>query len=1117
MIHFSCPHCRARLNVPDEYGGQKADCPKCEKALLVPPAEDIPMGIRDEADGQADGKPPISLEVTPVGPDGPAPTAAAAPTPSSTPAPTPEATDEEPTFGLKDDHTDDTPAQQPGTTTRPSKLKVPELKEKSYEVPKLRGGGTQPPSSQSPLSTPAPTPAPTQAPDQGDDMPKTAFSSVDDNFEFKLAGDQGQAEQPPSPPPPLPKQAPAGDEKIAFKCSSCGVVIRVPAKLGGRKAKCPKCKTEIEIPLPPSVLTPADAPGAPAAQQPASAPGEYKLTEGDAAPAGGGIKLTRCVKCGFDYPTAAPECPKCGFDPSQEARGRMGVAPSAAAAPTAAPKSSGDSTKKIIIYASVAVVLLVGGFFGYKHFMAESSETTGKTDTPGATDNGDQTRNTPPDSRPRRPVDQGTRLASQPPKSTATMPSMPGTRYAIAEAVAFGTAPDYRAMDDILRQTALKSVYDNKQAREVLEKISRVIRSRTPGSPDNMGLDLDMEKLNPKSIVTVALPGSGRRRSRDPELSAVAILDLSGNTASRRYADQAIASANSEGRNVRTRNVGGITLSEVDTGMTGDPGAPGFGSRDSGKLAWGFDNDVLLLSDSMNSLARVIEGRGGKLTETDRFKSAMATVTTERTIGMFYVDLGRTPGPKVDLQVAATMGLHKDALQFSMHVAGLPEQLDLLPRQSFDQDLLDAVPASATFFAALHLDPRRIINFDPQRIARAFKADPRDMPPDMMPPDDPGRNQPNGGDGSLVIPGMPGSKKFEELDEQFKITSLLLRGITGDVLVIQTLQPGFNPADVVVVVPLADEDAFDMFDRNLMSKARCGSQPIDLLLVKARLIVGPGFRVYCTKHKGMLYLANNKDALDRYMQFRLLDKGDKLVDTGSLGTYAGAVDTSGFLFTWADTSAHLDRLASTLRSALISNQGAKELGLDKFPFSALRNIEAGPTLMSLYRTDTSLTVRLLSPAALPIHGDLVTGAITQALDRLGPILRQARVGPSKEAQERLKFLQMACKFYAESKGHYPRRLSDLYPDYINDLKLFAAPAQLDLRISNKPEINVRSGYAIRVAGRPADRVRDGEIVIYEKPAIHKNRGGHVALADGTVKWLDRRQLDRQLRDNRPPH
>ncbi|MFW5798836.1 MAG: hypothetical protein ACOCXX_04190, partial [Planctomycetota bacterium] len=95
MIHFSCPHCRARLNVPDEYGGQKADCPKCEKALLVPPAEDIPMGIRDEADGQADGKPPISLEVTPVGPDGPAPTAAAAPTPSSTPAPTPEATDEE--------------------------------------------------------------------------------------------------------------------------------------------------------------------------------------------------------------------------------------------------------------------------------------------------------------------------------------------------------------------------------------------------------------------------------------------------------------------------------------------------------------------------------------------------------------------------------------------------------------------------------------------------------------------------------------------------------------------------------------------------------------------------------------------------------------------------------------------------------------------------------------------------------------------------------------------------------------------------------------------------------------------------------------------------------------
>src|SRR3989338_1858077 len=48
------------------------------------------------------------------------------------------------------------------------------------------------------------------------------------------------------------------DDKIVVSCNNCGVKVRAPMSLVGKKAKCPKCQNIIEIVAPEEPLAPIE-------------------------------------------------------------------------------------------------------------------------------------------------------------------------------------------------------------------------------------------------------------------------------------------------------------------------------------------------------------------------------------------------------------------------------------------------------------------------------------------------------------------------------------------------------------------------------------------------------------------------------------------------------------------------------------------------------------------------------------------------------------------------------------------------------------------------------------------------------------------------------------------
>ncbi len=100
----------------------------------------------------------------------------------------------------------------------------------------------------------------------------------------------------------------------------------------------------------------------------------------------------------------------------------------------------------------------------------------------------------------------------------------------------------------------------------------------------------------------------------------------------------------------------------------------------------------------------------------------------------------------------------------------------------------------------------------------------------------------------------------------------------------------------------------------------------------------------------------------------------------------------------------------------------------------------------------------------------------------------------------LKTLMLAVRMWAsDHDGEFAEKLSDLYPDYVDSVKLFTCPSARGAKITKKEEIDSKTSY-IYVTGLteagPADAV-----VLYENPSNHDGEGGHVAFADGHVEWL----------------
>lgn len=134
---------------------------------------------------------------------------------------------------------------------------------------------------------------------------------------------------------------------IVVTCPSCGSRFQAPESLAGKRGKCPKCGTVLDIP----------GAAAPPRVAPAS---DTALTAGE--------RLHPCPDCGQMISRRAAQCPHCGCPVTE---------PAVAPAPPNAPKPAAPSSRKLIFAllggGLVVVLVLVGGALLWKMLNAAPS------------------------------------------------------------------------------------------------------------------------------------------------------------------------------------------------------------------------------------------------------------------------------------------------------------------------------------------------------------------------------------------------------------------------------------------------------------------------------------------------------------------------------------------------------------------------------------------------------------------------------------------------------------------------------------------------------------------------------------------------------------------------
>jgi tetratricopeptide (TPR) repeat protein len=136
----------------------------------------------------------------------------------------------------------------------------------------------------------------------------------------------------------------------------------------------------------------------------------------------------------------------------------------------------------------------------------------------------------------------------------------------------------------------------------------------------------------------------------------------------------------------------------------------------------------------------------------------------------------------------------------------------------------------------------------------------------------------------------------------------------------------------------------------------------------------------------------------------------------------------------------------------------------------------------------------------------------QAIDRLIQALLTDQANWNK-CMGNLKQLHAAEQMYAQDHdGRLSEKLSDLYPDYVDNLEVFTCPASGDPKITRKEDIDSLTSYVLVAKGQPA-KASEGESVslfpdggrsrervwIREKEPNHGRRRFYV-YSDGRTGW-----------------
>ncbi len=132
-----------------------------------------------------------------------------------------------------------------------------------------------------------------------------------------------------------------------------------------------------------------------------------------------------------------------------------------------------------------------------------------------------------------------------------------------------------------------------------------------------------------------------------------------------------------------------------------------------------------------------------------------------------------------------------------------------------------------------------------------------------------------------------------------------------------------------------------------------------------------------------------------------------------------------------------------------------------------------------------------------------------ALALLSPMSCQPRE-PARRAACRncLRNLSIACSVYAEdNNGHYPDTLERLYPDFVDNARVFSCPsAPSEWRDFNDGDVSQASSSYVLEKGITYD-MPSGVVLIYDKSTEnHSGYGRGIGYGGGRAEWVrDRRK------------
>ncbi len=105
-------------------------------------------------------------------------------------------------------------------------------------------------------------------------------------------------------------------------------------------------------------------------------------------------------------------------------------------------------------------------------------------------------------------------------------------------------------------------------------------------------------------------------------------------------------------------------------------------------------------------------------------------------------------------------------------------------------------------------------------------------------------------------------------------------------------------------------------------------------------------------------------------------------------------------------------------------------------------------------------------------------------------------------------ISLALRTYSvENDGDFPHDLSEIYPKYIDDLKIFICPSDVDASdiAQDGSDIDITTSYHYSIGWTEKDPLTTILVCdkndIFGKETNHRGKGGNVAYLSGEVRWV----------------